>query len=357
MAQLNPVAGDPRSLLDALSAWDLQDDPPPLVVATSGSTGAPKLVRLTRAALRASVAATHAYLGGYGQWLLALPVGHVAGLQVLFRTVRSREPFAVLDDAGPQGWRRAVEAMTGTRRYTSVVPTQLVRLLESSDTAGIAALARLDAVLVGGGGLRPEHRRAAEERGVRVVSTYGLSETGGGCVYDGHPLDGVALKISGQGEVLLRGPSLFEGYDDGHGGLDVAATEQVMRDGWLHTADLGRLDADGRLELLGRRDQVVVSGGVNVPGGAVERQLLADPRVREAAVVGVPDAEWGELVTAVVVADGGVAPRLEDLRELVRPRLWAPRALLVLEQLPRTDNDKVDRAALAELVARRADGP
>lgn len=357
MAQLNPVAGEPRSLLETLYAWDVADHPPPLVVATSGSTGAPKLVRLSRAALRASVEATHSYLGGYGQWLLALPVGHVAGLQVLVRTVCSRQPLVVLDDAGPQGWHRAVEAMTGIRRYTAVVPTQLVRLLEASDTAGVDALARLDAVLVGGGGLRPEHRRAAEERGVHVVSTYGLSETGGGCVYDGHPLDGVALKISAEREVLLRGPSLFEGYDDGHGALDEAATQQAMRDGWLHTADLGRLDDDGRLEVLGRTDQVVVSGGVNVPGGAVERQLLAAPTVREVAVVGVPDAEWGELVTAVVVAAEGMGPRLEDLRELVQPRTWAPRALLVLEELPLTDNGKVDRVALTELVARRADGP
>ncbi len=356
MAQLNPVAGEPQDVADSLVAWDAEADPAPLVVETSGSTGSPKRVRLTRNALRASVEATHGYLGGAGQWLLALPVQHVAGLQVLYRNVRAAEPVACVTGPEPDAWRRAVEAMTGERRYTSLVPTQLVRLLEAEDRSGVTALARLDAVLVGGGGLRPAQRLAAEAAGIRVVSTYGMSETAGGCVYDGYPLDGLALKISHRGEVLLRGPSLFQGYDDGAGALDPVATAEVLRAGWLHTADLGRLDADGRLELLGRSDQVVVSGGVNVPGGAVERQLLADPRVRDVAVVGVPDPEWGELVTAVVETDG-VVPTLADVRELVEPRTWAPRALLVVDQLPRTDNHKVDRAAVKELVRRRAEAP
>ena len=355
MAQLNPVAGDPRDLLHALARWDAEPSATPLVVGTSGSTGAPKQVRLGRPALRASVDATHSYLGGAGQWLLSLPVRTVAGLQVLYRNVRAGHDVVEPAGSDPASWERAVASMTGTRRYAAVVPTQLVRLLQAEHRSGLEALAQCDAVLVGGGGLRPEHREAAVAAGVRVVATYGMSETAGGCVYDGYPLDGVAVKISSSGEIVLRGPTLFDGYDDGTGALDEPATRAVLRGGWLHTADLGRLDADGRLQVLGRSDQVVVSGGVNVPGGAVERQLLADPRVREVVVVGAPDREWGELVTAVITA-GGVVPTLEEVRDLVAPRTWAPRALLVVEALPRTDNGKVDRSAVEALVRRRAAG-
>jgi o-succinylbenzoate---CoA ligase len=205
-------------------------------------------------------------------------------------------------------------------------------------------------VLVGGGPLDPERRREAAAAGIRMVMTYGMSETCGGCVYDGYPLDGVALKIAADGEVMLTGPMLFEGYDDGHGGVDEEATSAVQRRGWLHTADLGRLDEDGRLRVLGRRDQVVVSGGLNVPGPAVERMLGKAPDVRDVAVVGCPDPEWGEVVTAVVVTTDGDEPDLTALRDLVEPRAWAPRALVVVDELPRTPNGKVDRAAVRELV-------
>jgi O-succinylbenzoic acid--CoA ligase len=346
---LDPVSGEPQELADLLRAWDQERSPQPLVVETSGSTGRPKRVRLARSAMRASVDATHGYLGGRGQWLLALPAHHVAGLQVLYRNVRGRHDLVVVGDS----WADAVASMTGPRRYTSVVPTQLVRLLDKGE---VEPLTRLDAVLVGGGPLDPARRREALDAGVRVVMTYGMSETCGGCVYDGHPLDGVAVKIAGDGEVVLAGPMLFDGYDDGRGGVDEAATAAVRRHGWFHTADHGRLDADGRLQVLGRRDQVVVSGGLNVPGPAVERMLARAPGLRDVAVVGVPDEEWGELVTAVVVTGGGAEPELSRLRELVEPREWAPRAVVVVDELPRTHNDKVDRAAVRRLAAARSGG-
>jgi o-succinylbenzoate---CoA ligase len=347
VARLDPVSGSPHELTELLRAWDDDPRPRPLVVETSGSTGRPKRVRLSRGAMRASVDATHRYLGGPGQWLLALPPHHVAGVQVLYRNVRARQEPVVLGGS----WAEAVAAMTGPRRYTSVVPTQLVRLL---DEGGVAPLATLDAVLVGGGPLDPLRRREAEDAGVHVVATYGMSETCGGCVYDGWPLDGVAIKISDEGEVMLTGSMLFEGYDDGHGGSEETGPEVLPRRRWLRTADLGRLDADGRLEILGRRDQVILSGGLNIPGPAVERMIAGHPAVRDVAVVGVPDPEWGERVTAVLVAEEG-APPLSVVRELVEPRAWAPRRVVVVDELPRTGNGKIDHAAVRDLARRGGD--
>jgi O-succinylbenzoic acid--CoA ligase len=341
VSSLRPVSGSTEAVRVLLEAWEAETDPAPLVVETSGSTGRPKRVVLSRAALRASADATHRRLGGPGQWLLNLPAVYVAGLQVLFRSLRAGVPAA--EQHGSVAG--AVEAMSGPRRYVSVVPTQLVRLLR--DPAETRALTRFDAVLVGGGPLRPEVRRAAESAGIRVVATYGMSETCGGCVYDGLPLDGVAVKIDAAGEVLLTGPVLFDGYED-----DPERTATVLQDGWLRTADLGRLDEDGRLEVLSRTDDVVISGGVKVPAPAVQRMLETHPAVREAAVVGVPDPEWGERVVAVLAGDE--PPSLAELRDLVTPRPWAPRQVLGVEALPRLANGKVDRVALRQIALEEA---
>jgi O-succinylbenzoic acid--CoA ligase len=266
---------------------------------------------------------------------------YVAGLQVLYRSLRA----GVVPAEQRGSLAAAVEAMTGPRRYLSLVPTQLVRALRDPDDA--QALTRLDAVLVGGGPLRPSVRREAEAGGVPVVQTYGMSETCGGCVYDGLPLDGVAVKIDAAGEVLLAGPVLFDGYEG-----DPGRTAQVLEGGWLRTGDLGRLDDDGRLTVLGRSDDVVISGGVNVPAVAVQQMLETHPAVAEAAVVGVPDPEWGERVVAVVaVVAGDGRPPLAELRDLVTPRAWAPRQLVHLRALPRLPNGKPDRVALRELAA------
>ena len=166
-----------------------------------------------------------------------------------------------------------------------------------------------------------------------------------GCVYDGLPLDGVALAIGVDGRVRIGGPTLFAGYEG-----DPEQTASVLVDGWFLTSDAGRLDHDGRLEVLGRLDDVVVSGGVNVPGGVVARRLRAHPRLAAAEVIGVEDAEWGRrLVAFVVVRDGVPAPDTAELREWVaaeHPRSWAPREVVVLAQLPMLPNGKVDRLAL-----------
>lgn len=330
------MRGSATEILELLTRWDAAPDPAPLVVETSGSTGRPKRVVLSRAAMRASADATHARLGGPGQWLLTLPPAYVAGLQVLFRSVRAgTEPVVATDDL-----REAAEAMTGARRYLSLVPTQLHRLLSDGDEE---VLSRFDAVLVGGAALDPGLRRRAD--GFPLVTTYGMSETCGGCVYDGIPLDGVEVTTTEQGRVAIRGPVLFEGYDG-----QPELTAQALRDGWFRTADLGRIGEDGRLTLHGRADDTVVSGGVNVPVGAVAAGLRSHPAVRAAEVVGVPDEEWGEVVVAVADTD----LTLEQLRDRVAedlPRTFAPRRLVRVTALPLLPNGKVDRLAVQRLAA------
>jgi len=337
-ASLRPVRGTAEELLALLHDWRSAAAPPPLVIETSGSTGRPKRVALSRAAMLASVDATHARLGGPGQWVLNLPPHHVAGVQVLFRSVVAGvEPVVATDPVA------AVEALTAQRAYLSLVPTQLVRALRDDHVT--EALTRFDTVLVGGGPLDPRVRAEAEARGVRVVQSYGMSETCGGCVYDGRPLDGVRLRIDDDGQVLVGGAVLFDGYEG-----DPGRTAEVLADGWLRTADLGRITDDGRLEVLGRVDDVVISGGVNVPTPAVARMLRDHPSVEDVHVVGVPDAEWGSRVVAVVVADP--VPPLDELRDLVTPRSWAPRALVAVDALPLLANGKVDRLRVEEVAAR-----
>jgi o-succinylbenzoate---CoA ligase len=223
------------------------------------------------------------------------------------------------------------------------VPTQLHRLLDVPVAQD--ALRTFDTVLVGGAAVPQHLRRRAAEAGVVVVATYGMSETCGGCVYDGVPLDGVAVAIGTDDRVRLAGPVLFDGYQG-----DDEGTADALRDGWFHTSDLGRLDDDGRLEVLGRADDVVVSGGVNVPTGAVADRLAEHAAVSAAAVVGAEDHEWGHRVVAFVVGDLS----LDDARDwvaAVHPRTWAPRDLRRVDAIPLLPNDKVDRRRLEELAS------
>lgn len=322
----------------SVSSWlGSAAEPAPWVVETSGSTGRPKRVLLPRSSVLASVEASARRLGASGQWLLALPEDYVAGLQVVCRSlVAGHEPVR-LDDHN--SFAAAAAAMTGAQRFVSLVPTQLHRLLETD--AGV--LASFHTVLLGGGPIDPGLRSRAAAAGVRVVATYGSAETAGGCVYDGLPLDGVALAIGTGGRVRIGGPTLFAGYDG-----DPELTGEVLVDGWFLTSDAGRLDEDGRLQVLGRLDDVVVTGGVNVPAPAVAARLRAHPAVVEAEVLGVPDEEWGNRLVAFVVGDVS----LEELREWVaaeRPRSWAPRQLVALPAVPLLANGKPDRLALKEL--------
>lgn len=321
--------------------WWAPSTPPTLspdvgaVVATSGSTGAPKLVVLSRPALRAAASSAQTRLGGPLTWHLALPPRYVAGLMVVLRAaVADRPVVAASRDLSDL-------AATGDGDAVSLVPTQLHRAL--ADPGLSRRLSRFDAVLVGGAGLPVELRERADAAGIRVIETYGMSETCGGCVWDGVALPGVDVALEpapglpeGAGRVTLAGPMLFDGY---HG--DPAATAEVLGDGRLHTADWGRL-IDDRLELGGRIDDVVITGGVNVDLGAVRRAVAAvEP---DAAVLAVPDPEWGSRI--VLFAPSGTLDGWRGLLADSLGREALPRQLVVVDPLPRTDGGKPDRAAL-----------
>ena len=339
---LRPVGGGTREVVAALADWlAAPDEPRPLVVETSGSTGRPKRVVLPRAAVLASVRATERRLGAAGPWLLALPAAYVAGVQVICRSLVAGHDPVLLEEHGSFAEATAGLAAHPTP-FVSLVPTQLHRMLDEPED--VAALRTFHSVLLGGGPADPGLRARAAEAGVRVVATYGSSETAGGCVYDGLPLDGVALALAPDGRVRIGGPTLFAGYEG-----DPALTDEVLVDGWFLTSDAGRIDEDGRLQVLGRLDDVVVSGGVNVPTPAVAARLREHPAVRTAEVLGVPDEEWGSRVVAFVVGDLG----LDEAREwvgAVHPRSWAPRALVAVDELPLLSNGKPDRLRLRELV-------
>jgi len=307
-----------------------------LVVVTSGSTGGGKGVLLSAAALRASATATLTRLGGPGSWLLALPTSAIGGLQVLIRSaLADREP-AVLA-RGESLAAAAARLPAGDRRYTALVPTQLRRYLADSPDA----LAAFDGVLVGGAATDPALLDRARAAGVQVRTTYGMSETAGGCVYDGVPLDGVAVRIADG--VELAGPVLAHGYR-----LDAAATAVAFSGGWFRTRDAGTL-TEGTLTVHGRLDDVLISGGVNVSPQAVEAALREHPTVTDAVVLGRPDPEWGQRVVAAVVPAAGAVPDLAELRPWVRSRLGAaaaPRELHLVDAVPTLHTGKPDRRAV-----------
>lgn len=337
-ASLRPVAGDPREVFALVETW-VHEGGEPIIIGTSGSTGEPKDVVLSHAAVMASARASLDRLGGTGGWVQTMPVTGVGGLQVLVRSaLAGLEPAYVADFASLAG---AIDAVPGERRYASLVPTQAHRLVEAGE---IAALRGLDALLVGGAAVSADLLDALD--GVRVVRTYGMSETAGGCVYDGVPLGGVSLRIDDGGQVLVSGPVLFDGYGDAE------ATARVLRDGWFATADLGEI-VDGRLRITGRSDDVVISGGVNVPLPAVTQALRGLPAVRDAVALGVPDEEWGARVVAYVVPADAVCLdglRLDELRDAIEeaglPRTWGPRDVVLLDSLPLLPGGKIDRLAL-----------
>src|SRR5262245_35446065 len=334
-------------------AQPLDRDDVALVVPTSGSSGRPKGVLLPAAALLASARLTHDRLGGAGQWLLALPPTHIAGLQVLVRSIVAGEQPVVLDLArgvDPAAFAAGSQALTGDRRYTALVPTQLRRLLDRGETM-LAALRSYDAILVGGSAVPAELVTRTHDEGVRVVASYGMTETAGGCFYDGVPLAGVGVEVGTDGIVELSGPTLAAGYR-----LDPAATEAAFLQGRFRTSDRGRVDRDGRLVVLGRADDAILTGGVVVDPSAVETVLSTHPAISAAAVIGRPDPEWGERVVAVVVpVASGDVPALDEVRRWVADRLGAvqaPREVVVATTLPTLPTGKVDRSRVRETVRR-----
>ncbi len=250
-----------------------------------------------------------------------------------------------------------------------MVPTQLTRAL--TDPAKTAALRRCDAVLLGGAAADPALLTRARDAGIAVVTTYGMSETCGGCVYDGLPLDGVDVTTDVGGRLVIGGPTVFAGYR-----LDPAATADALVDGRLVTRDRGRVASDGRVEVLGRVDDVVISGGLNVDLAVVERAVRGWAG-DESAVVGVPHPDWGVEVVAVIARDERVAtasvppdPRpssviserasLAELRAALAADLPAyalPRRLVVRADLPRTSGGKIDRRQLIADLTEPVDHP
>ncbi|WP_442785115.1 o-succinylbenzoate--CoA ligase [Amycolatopsis sp. H20-H5] len=337
-----------KALRDAMKPAEPIEPDTAVIIATSGSTGDPKGVLLSPKALTASANATHARLGGPGHWLLATPAHYIGGLQVLLRSLLAGTTPAVLHADGFRADDFAdaaapVLAANGPR-YTALVPTQLTRLLDAGGR-GLAAARAFDAIVVGAAATSAAVRERAAEAGVSIVPAYGMSETASGCVYDGFPLDGVRVEPDAEHRIRISGDVLAHGYR-----LRPDLTADSFADGWFSTSDRGRVHADGRLEVLGRIDDMINTGGVKVPAATVERALTAQPGVREACVVGLPDAQWGEAVVALVVAEG-TPPDVEILRRAVRAEAGAaatPKRITFTAALPLRGPGKIDRTAVRE---------
>jgi o-succinylbenzoate---CoA ligase len=344
---LQPTAIVRQDGLERLDADQGVDEDVAVVLATSGSTGTPKGAELTADALLASARASLARLAvsgvsaGRGRWLCCLPTHHISGIGVLVRSlitgvdpvVTHRIDASLIEAAGCD--------------YVSLVPTQLRRLLEAG-----APVNRFDAILVGGAAAPGELLDAAAAAGARVITTYGMTETCGGCVYSGLPLDGVEVAAGESGLIQIAGPVLFSRYR-----LDPELTRASRQDGWFVTADLGEVAPDGHVVLHGRADDVINSGGEKVVPGPVEQALRSFAPIRDAVVVGTPDREWGERVVAIIATSGTSAP--PDLAQLRRelqgkiPRYALPRGLICLEEIPMLASGKPDRLRLRLMAAER----
>jgi o-succinylbenzoate---CoA ligase len=362
-----------------------------LVIETSGSTGTPKRVALSADALLASAAASAGAMGGQGQWVLALPAYYVAGAQVLVRSLAAQtEPLYFEGHFDAERFAAVAARLEHDFRYTSLVPVQLARLIdaiEQGSRAVAAAVRRFDGILVGGQALDPRLRERAEGAGARILSTYGSSETAGGCVYNGVPI-GTTVVREVDGLLEISGPSLAEGYLG-----DAERTAAMFHDEggarWYRTGDLGTV-IDGRVRVSGRADNVIISGGEKVLLDSVERVARELPGYEGAVVVGVADAEWGQVPVVVVagvvrtgptgtgpagggpagtgdagVGEGGVrsgdADELERVRGEIGRRLGraaAPARIVRVGEMPRLGSGKPDRVGIARIAAAgEATGP
>lgn len=323
----------PAVVVTALGEEETLSDSSPVeegdafVIATSGTTGEPRGVVLTHHAIEASAIASSARLAvdaGRDGWLCCLPLAHVGGLSVVTRARYTKTPLEV--HAGFDVANVVDAARDRGATLISLVPTALARLGD--------AVELYRTILLGGSAmpkLRPKN----------TVATYGMTETASGVVYDGWALDGVEVRIGADDGIELRAPMLLRCYRDG--------TDPKDSDGWFATGDAGRIAPDRRLEVFGRMSEVIRSGGEAIYPAPVEAVLREHPRVGEVAVVGAPDAEWGERAVAYVEPAGALAPTIEELRELVSAELgavYAPRELVLVDALPRTAIGKVRREVL-----------
>ena len=306
-----------RAVCAAMRVGEAVEPGDAVVIATSGSTGTPKGVVLTHDAVAASADATSTRLGvgADDHWLACLPLAHVGGLSVVTRALRTGTNLTVLPGFDPV----AVDASAAN--LVSLVATALTRIDPT----------RFRTIVLGGS-------RPPTDRPSNTVTTYGMTETGSGVVYDGVPLDSVEVRVDADGQIHLRGPMLLRGYRDG--------TIPYDDDGWFPTGDVGRWLDEGRLHVDGRRGDLIITGGENVWPEAVEAALSSHPSVAEVLVRGVDDPEWGQVVEALVVPVGD-APNLDVLRDHVKathPAYMAPKLLTIVTALPRTSIGKLRRA-------------
>ncbi|MGC2940449.1 MULTISPECIES: AMP-binding protein [unclassified Brevibacterium] len=352
--------------------WAGHGPAPALILFTSGSTGKAKAVALSAEALTTSARATERFLSGPGDWHLCLPVNHIAGFQVELRARSAgRAPVRTASARfTAQSFTTEVGALVdraGERpTYTSIVPTQLHRILEDDPAAEAAG--RLSHILLGGAAISPSLLDRAEDAGLAIVRTYGMSETAGGCVYDGVPFDGVEATITEAGTIDLTGPVVADGYveisTDGiitpTDSPELTVDEAGVR--IMHTSDLGRIDS-GVLSVLGRADDIIVSGGTNVSPHALEAGLLPSWQkagIAEMLVTWVPDEEWGKRIVALVrIADGGgagaknareLAQRLNALDHGMTGQLL-PQLVFPVAEIPNRTIGKPDRSAAARIAA------
>ncbi|MCK2029355.1 AMP-binding protein [Microbacterium galbinum] len=331
-----------------------------VVIATSGSSGIPKRVALSAEALRTSAEATADRIGS-GRWLLALPTGYVAGLQVLVRSILAgTEPVALSGRFSPEAFAHATLSMLrhgDEALYTSLVPAQVATLLDAADDVAVrAALQAYRSILVGGQSLPEPLRERASDLGVRLVRTYGSTETSGGCVYDGVPLDTVSVRTV-DGELRIAGPMLADGYlgDDELTSRVFVRDEHGIR--WYRTGDLGLVE-NGVVRVHGRADNVIVSGGINISLDRVERIVRQVPGLHQAVVVGIDDERWGE-ASVIVAARGEVLRRSESdqlvhARDAVAEALGKharPARLILVDEIATLASGKPDREAIRRIAA------
>ena len=323
-----------------------------LIVETSGSSGKPKRVTLSREAILASSNAAQIRLGGPGQWLLALPINFVAGANVLIRSLVADTQPVLMNTSVPftaEAFARSASLMTGARRYTSLVPTQLARLAAALNDpfspSGkndflLAQLRKFDAILVGGQAPQDEVVTALRDLGIKIVITYGMTETCGGCVYDGVALDGVQIDLVGS-RIEISGKVLASEIADDAG-------VQVLGERFI-TNDLGEFDESGRLQILGRIDRVIVSGGLKISLDRVEELARAVPGVAELAATAIADQEWGQRVGIVYLGSPEVADEIAQALANDLGPAGKPIRVVRTDGVPKLPSGKHDLQAIKRL--------